>query len=201
MDRVHKAATRLELLALAGAYPWAQARLIVDIGGGTGMLLAGLLKRFPNLHGILFDLPRMIANAAGVLEAHGVIDRCRIVGGDFFEQVPAGGDIYVVKAVVGGWDDDACCRILRTVRRAMRNESRLLIIEPLMDQQFSRGNLVQLHTLVLYGGRDRSLEDYRQLAQASDLALVRTVPRATLSIIELARSNGAATKTKACERL
>jgi hypothetical protein len=84
----------------------------------------------------------MIANAPDVLEAHGVIDRCRMVGGNFFEQIPAGGDIYVVKAVVRGWDDAACCRMLRTVRRAMREDSGLLIIEPLMDLQFSRGTVL-----------------------------------------------------------
>jgi hypothetical protein len=196
MDRVHKAATRLELAALAGAYPWARARLIVDVGGGTGMLLAGLLRRFGNLQGILFDLPRMIANAPGVLEQHGVSARCRMVGGDFFEEVPAGGDVYVLKAVVGGWDDDACCRILETIHRAMRDDSRLLIIEPLMTNQFSRGNLVQLHTLVLYGGRDRSIEDYRQLADACGLSVVAAVPRPTLAIIELARETDAGVEAR-----
>ncbi len=191
MDRMHMAATRLELLTLVRAYPWAGIGSIVDVGGGTGMLLASLLRHFDNLHGILFDLRRMVANAPDVLRQQGVVDRCRIVDGDFFEEVPAGADVYILKAVVGGWDDAACSRILATVRRAMRDDSRLLIIEPLMNEHFSRGNLVQLNTLVLYGGRDRSRGDYQRLAHASGLNISAVIPRPTLSIIELVRNTAA----------
>lgn len=185
MDRAHKAATRVELLMLARAYPWAEVRVIVDVGGGTGMFLAGLLQRFPDLRGTLFDLPRMIANAPQVLDEYGVAGRCSVVAGSFFEQVPSGGDVYVLKAVVGGWDDESCVRILTTVRRAMPAESRLLVIEPVMGAgEFSRGNVVQLQSFVLYGGKDRTLGDYESLFEAAGLKLRRVFPRATLPIIE-----------------
>jgi hypothetical protein len=187
MDRAHQAATRLDLLTLARAYPWSEAQTVIDVGGGTGTFLAGILRRFPRLQGILFDLPRMIANAAEVIEEHGVAERCRVIAGDFFYEVPAGGDVYVLKAVAGGWDDSSCVRLLATVRRAMRLESRLLLIEPVagVEQKFSRGNIVQLHSLVLYGGIYRSVADYRRLADSAGLAIYRVIPRSTLPIIEL----------------
>ena len=188
MDRAHRAATRLELLTLTRAYPWGDQRWIVDVGGGTGMLLAGLLGRFPALQGTLFDLPRMVANAPPVLDDSGVSERCTIVGGDFFQEVPSGGDVYVLKAVVGGWDDDSCQRILINVRRAMRADSRLLIIEPVMGAgaAFSRGNIVQLQSFVLYGGKDRTVEEYQSLSAAAGLRICRIIHRSTLPIIELA---------------
>lgn len=189
MDRAHKAATRVELLTLTRAYPWSEARTIVDVGGGTGMFLAGILERFPHLQGTLFDLARMIANANDVINDYGVAARCELVAGDFFDAVPSGGDLYVLKAIVGGWDDDSCIRILTTVRRAMRADSRLLVIEPVMGvgREFSLGNVVQLQSFVLYGGKDRSIDDYRSLADSAGLEIRRVVPRSTLPIIELVR--------------
>jgi hypothetical protein len=194
MDQAQKAATRVELLTLCRAYSWQNFRTIVDVGGGTGMFLAGLLQRFPNLNGIVFDLPRMIANAGTILQQYGVAGRCRMVGGDFFEAVPAGGDVYVMKAVLGGWDDAASIKILQTVSHAMSPDSRLLVIEPVMGAgpEFSRGNLVQLYTLVLYGGKDRAIEQYRALAAAAGLEVRAVIPRITLPIIEFARKRSEA---------
>jgi hypothetical protein len=186
MDLAHRAATRLDLMTLVRAYPWGNAPTIVDVGGGSGMFLAGLLSRFTELRGTLFDLPRMVVHAPEVLRRHGVEARCEVVGGDFFDKVPAGAALYVLKAVVGGWSDDDCVRILGCVRRAMTPESRLLVIEPVMGagQEFTRGNAVQLHTLVLYGGRDRSLADYQRLGAAAELKLLGMIPRATLPVLE-----------------
>lgn len=187
MDRAHQAATRLEILSLVRSYPWTDVRTLVDVGGGTGTFVAGLLRRVSGLHGTLFDLPRMVDNAPPVLEKHGVADRCTIVGGDFFASVPAGAEVYVMKAVVGGWDDAAVVRILSVVRRAMHPGSRLLLIEPVMGvgKQFRRGNVVQLHSFVLYGGRYRTLDDYRNLVDAAGLQVRQIIVRETLSIIEL----------------
>jgi O-methyltransferase domain len=186
MDRAHRAATRLDVLTLARVYAWADVRTIVDVGGGTGALLAGLLQRFGHLSGILLDLPRMVAGAPEVLAAAGVADRCRIVGGDFFERLPAGADVYVLKAVVGGWDDASVMTILRTVRAAMRRTSRLLVIEPISEAggEFTIGNVVHLQSLVLYGGPDRTREEFARLLGQAGLALARVIPRATLPVME-----------------
>jgi hypothetical protein len=188
MDRAHRAATRLDVLTVVRAYEWPRAGTVVDVGGGTGALVAGLLGRFKSMQAVLFDLPRMVARAGEVLEPAGVGRRCRVVGGDFFVAVPEGGDVYVLKAVLGGWDDAAAGRILGTIRRAMGPASRLLVIEPILDYgaAFTVGNVVHLQSLVLYGGPDRTREDYERLFASSGLALTRVVPRATLPIIEAA---------------
>jgi SAM-dependent methyltransferase/DNA-binding transcriptional ArsR family regulator len=187
MDRIHQAATRLELLTLARAYPWRDTPRVVDVGGGTGTFLAGLLARFRDMQGTLFDLPRMLVNAAPVLARYGVAGRCKLVGGDFFEAIPTDGDLYVLKAVLGGWDDAACLHLLGVVRRALRPENRVLIIEPVMGigRAFGRANILQLHTFVLYGGKVRTLGDYRALADAADMQVQRVIIRPTLSMIEL----------------
>ena len=191
MDRAHQAATRLDLVMLIRAYPWDEIDTIVDVGGGTGTFLGGVLQRFPNIQGTLFDLPRMVANAPAVLAEYGVEDRCIIVPGDFFKEIPKNADVYVLKAVLGGWNDESSIQILNVIRNAMRKDSRLLIIEPVMGigEPFARSNVVQLHSMVLYGGSYRNIEDYHQLAKKSGYVIERIVPRSTLPILELSLSD------------
>lgn len=191
MDRMHQAASRVDLYTLTRAYPWCDFRRIADIGGGTGTFLAGILKHCPGLHGTLFDLERMLERAPEVLARYGVRDRCRILPGDFFRDIPGDHDLYVLKAVLGGWADDAGVRILTGIRRAMPPGSRLLVIEPLMGagSAYARGNLVQLHLLVLYGGRYRSAEEYQDMARRSGLRVSRVIPRSTMPIVEMTISD------------
>jgi len=103
---------------LVGAYDFAPLRLVVDIGGGQGGVLAAILKSHPHLRGILFDLPSVVAGAAPGLEAAGALDRCKIVGGDFFVSVPEGGDAYVLSQVLHDWDDEQATAILQSCHRA-----------------------------------------------------------------------------------
>lgn len=190
MDRAHRAATRIEVLMIARLYDWSKVRLVVDVGGGTGAFLAGLLSTFKEMRGVLFDLPRMVADAGGLLSEAGVADRCEIVGGNFFESVPAGGDVYVLKAVIGGWNDESAVKILRTVRAAMRDDSRLLVIEPILQhgENFTVGNVIHLQSLILYGGPDRTPQDYQRLFAQAGLRITRIVQRATMPVIELLRA-------------
>lgn len=187
MDRVHRASSRIEVAALVRLYEWSRVRSVVDVGGGTGMFLAGLLATFEEMTGVLFDLPRMTARVGSAFVDAGVQARCEIVGGDFFESVPAGGDVYVLKAVVGGWDDASVVRILRTVRAAMRADSKVLVIEPILDFEtgFTVGNIVQLQSMLLYGGPERTMEDYTRLSLEAGLRVSRVIRRATLPILEL----------------
>jgi O-methyltransferase domain len=182
---------RMDLYTLTRAYPWGDFRRIADIGGGTGTFLAGILKQCPAVHGTLFDLERMLERAPEVLALYGVNDRCLISPGDFFHDIPGDHDLYVLKAVLGGWDDDACIRILSGIRRAMPPGSRLLVIEPLMGagSAYARGNLVQLHLLVLYGGRYRSADEYREIARRAGLRVSRVIPRSTMPIVEITISD------------
>src|SRR5262245_1647795 len=111
---------------VAAAYDFSAMRLVVDVGGGRGRLLAAILERNPALRGILFDMPHVIAEARPIVEASGVADRCELVGGSFFEAVPSGADAYVLRGIVPGFDDDRAVGILASCRRAMRADARLL---------------------------------------------------------------------------
>ena len=195
MDRAHQAATRLDLLTLSRVYPWAESRTLFDIGGGTGTFLGGILSRFPDMTGALFDLPRMVENPPGILHQFGVAERCQIVGGNFFSDIPHGGDLYVLKAVVGGWDDEACLKILGKLRQAMNVNSKLLIIEPVATEgtEVYKNNSGQLNSFVLYGGDYRSVDDYKQLAMQSFFRFANFISRPTLSIIELVPEAGCET--------
>jgi O-methyltransferase domain len=186
MDRVQRSGTRIEAIAVAGAYGWATAGLVVDVGGGTGAFLTGLLRRFRRMSGVVFDLPEVVTGAAEVLAAAGVTDRCRVVPGDFFEAVPSGGDVYLLKSVLGAWPDEDAVRLLRNIRTAMPDHGRLLVFEPIMQygDAFTVGNVIHLQTLVLYGGADRALADYEALFARAGFEITRVLQRPTLPLIE-----------------
>jgi len=161
------------------AYDFGPAREIADVGGGHGGLLSILLLAHPHLHGVLIDLPHVAAEARSSLEKSGLIDRCRIHGADFFNTVPGGSDIYLLKSVLHDWDDVGCQQILFHCRQAMKPSSRLLIIERTIGngEEQDRGTIMlDLHMLVMFGGRERSSGEYSKLAAAADLEVKRILP-------------------------
>lgn len=178
--------TRRELQVLLGAYDWATFGTIVDVGGGNGAFLAGLLAAFPSARGILFDQPAAVAGAGRVLAGQGVADRCEVVAGSFLTAVPAGGDAYLLKRVLYDRDDDEAVSVLRTVRAAMGSNSRLLLIEPVLEpgDSFDPGRLYDVLLLVMAGGGSRTLKRLRELFAAADLELTRTLPTRMLPIVE-----------------
>ncbi|MBA2448838.1 MAG: methyltransferase [Chloroflexi bacterium] len=164
--------------AVADAYDLSQSKTIVDVGGGTGAFLAGILQANPWARGVLFDRPNVVAAAGGLLTRAGVADRCDVVAGDFFEAVPGGGDVYILSWIIHDWDDDRGVTILKNCRRAMADNARLLVIEQVIPpgNQPSLGKLYDLHMLVLSGGRERREDEYRALLAAADLQLARIIP-------------------------
>lgn len=183
--------SRLVLRLLMPRYEWASLGTIVDVGGGTGAFLAGLLARHRRLRGVLLDLPHVVAGAPAVLEAAGVADRCEVVAGSFFDGVPAGADTYLLKTILHDWPDDDARSLLASVRRAMRPDSRLVLLEALLAPGDAPeiGRLLDLHSLVLVEGPDRDLDDLRRLLAGAGLELRRTVPTDTLSILEAWRAD------------
>jgi len=164
--------------AVADTYDFAPFRTVVDVGGGYGTLLAAILRNNPDARGILFDQPHVIAGADGLLTAAGVADRCAMVGGDFFAAVPEGGDAYVLAQILHDWDDDRCMTILRQCRRAIPSHGKLLVVElvlPPGEEPFF-GKWLDLHMLVMVGGRERTAAEYGTLFQATGFQLVRVVP-------------------------
>jgi SAM-dependent methyltransferase len=183
--------TRLAAIAVAAAYDFAPLRTVVDVGGGNGTLLIGILKANPHLHGVVFDQPHAAERARKQIAESGLAERCGAVGGDFFREVPNGADAYILKHVIHDWTDDRAVTILKNCRRAMENDGRVLIVEgvypPRIDASLaSRGAAANdVNMLVNTGGRQRSEAEFRALYNAAGFKLLRIIPtQARVSVIE-----------------
>jgi hypothetical protein len=164
--------------SIPAAYDFSTSRLVVDVGGGQGALIAEILAEYPQPTGLVFDQPHVVAGASGVLAAAGVQKRCQVVGGSFFESVPRGGDTYILQHVLHNWTDERCEAILRNCRAAMDAASVLLVVENIMpDDSDPTEHLVMLdlHMMVMLGGRERTRSEYRSLLRSTGLDLVRSV--------------------------
>src|SRR5688500_9548240 len=120
--------------AIAEAYDFSRSETVVDVGGGDGTVLAAILDRYPHLRGIVLDQPHLMEDAWRAAARHGVDRRTRVVGGDFFESVPAG-DVYVLKTILHDWDDTRAACILERCRDGMSTRGRVLIVEPLLPER------------------------------------------------------------------
>jgi predicted O-methyltransferase YrrM len=186
-DRFMQSLTRLVLRSVLGRYPWEQLESIVDVGGGNGTFLAGLLARNGSIRGVLVDLPHVAAGAAAVLDAAGVADRCEVIAGDFFTRLPAGADGYVLKLILHDWDDEQAIRILHAVRAAMRPDSRLLILDAVVPpgDSFDPAKALDVQMLALTGGRERTQEEIEELLAATGLGLREIIRTVTLPILDV----------------
>ena len=176
---------------ILAAYDFSPWQTIVDVGGGNGILLAAILTAYPALRGILLDQPHVVAAAAARLQAAGVADRCQLVGGDFFAAAPRGGDGYLLRAILHDWDDGQCVAILRTCHQAMPAHAKLLIVEGLI-QPANRPDLtklVDINMLVMAGGQERTVEEFRALLARAGFALTQVIATTgDTSIIEAAKA-------------
>src|SRR5207247_6021658 len=123
-------------------------RRIVDVGGGRGGLLAEILKIYPSVKAVLFDQPQVVENPE-YLRAAGVLDRCEVVGGNFFESVPEGGDAYVLKRIMESWNDDTSVGILKRCRDAVVDGGRVIVVEGVVALcgEFARANTYALRSM------------------------------------------------------
>src|SRR4051794_28792609 len=128
-DRAMADLTRRAHHATLAAFDFSPFGTVVDVGGGNGALLVALLRAHPDMRGVLMDLPQTIATAERAIADAGVASRCEAVAGSFFDGVPAGGDAYVLRAVLHDWDDERALAILRAVRRAAAGAATLVVIE------------------------------------------------------------------------
>ena len=182
--------TEMQIPAIVDAYDFSRFRSVVDVGGGHGRLLSAILKANPQMRGTLFDRSEVI-EAAHELERTGVAGRAEKVGGDFFEGLPKGHDLYVLKTVVHHWNDELAVAILAKCREAMADLARLVLIESVVPgpNQAHASKLQDLNMLVLsHGGRERTAGDYRTLVERAGLTFMTIVPtRSPLSLIEARR--------------
>jgi SAM-dependent methyltransferase len=147
---------------------WESVRTVVDVGGGTGALLAEILRVRPNVRGILVDLPATVARSGELLRAAGVAERVTTVGQSFFEPLPAGADLYLLKSVLSDWPDREAISILTRCSDAARPSGRVVLLSG-VSPDASGGPSPALLMMVLVGGRERSLSEFREMARAAGL--------------------------------
>jgi O-methyltransferase domain/Dimerisation domain len=178
---------RQENAALIAAYDW-WPDTIIDVGGGQGSLLAAILGHAQNARGVLFEAPHVTETAAILIEQAGLTDRCGVVSGDFFEGLPANGNLYLMRRIVHGWSDDRARAILRNCRVAVREDGRLLVVEHVLaaGNAPSWGKLLDVQQLILSaGGRERTEAEYADLLNSAGFRLERIIPTtSTASLIE-----------------
>jgi hypothetical protein len=179
--------TRRTNRSILEAFDFSPFRTLVDVGGGLGTFVAGVLAAYPSLQGILFDRPHVLAEADDLLRDAGVADRCRVVTGSFFDSVPEGGDAYVLKSVLHDWGDDDSTTILRACRRAIGPDGRLLVVERIAGRpnEGAETKFSDLNMLVMPGGRERTLEEFAVLFEAAGFRLEGETPTASgFSVVE-----------------
>ena len=173
--------------AILESYDFSDIGTVVDVGGGEGALLAAILAVNSRTRGILFDQPHVVRTAATILEEAGVAERCEVVTGSFFDAVPAGGDAYILTRILHDWDDTSASRILRSCREAIADTGKLCVV----DWVIRPGNdpdpakYMDLHVLVMLGGRERTADELGRLFAEAGFCLTRIVPTSSgLSVVE-----------------
>lgn len=158
--------------AVARAFEFGDAAVVADIAGGAGSLLAGILRAHPHLRGILFDQPSVLERELEV-HADDLDGRCDVRGGSFFESVPAGADVYMLKAILHDWEDPEARSILRSIRGVIPGDGALLVIERVVGSpnEDLESRLSDLHMLLVPGGRERTRPEWTQLLSSGGFRL------------------------------
>jgi hypothetical protein len=175
--------------AALDAYDFGELGVLVDIAGGRGEVLIQTLRRYPRARGVLFDVERVVEPARARFAAAGLHDRVDIVAGDFFTDVPPGGDVYLMKHIIHDWDDDRAGVILRNIHRAVANRrgGKVVLIESVLQSgnDPDLGKVVDLEMLAMAGGRERTGEEFAALFAANGFELTKIVPtQSPASVIE-----------------
>lgn len=170
--------TRQMLGLVPRHYDFSSMSAVVDVGGGEGELLLDILKHAPAAHGVLFDQPHVVERAAQRIKEAGLSDRCTVIGGNFFDTIPPGADVYVMKMILHDWDDDRARVILGACRQAMGPDSRLLLVErvlpaaPPYPLEPFMGDMTMMLEL---GSWERTDAEWRDLLASAGLHLARII--------------------------
>ena len=173
--------------AVVKAYDFSGIASIADVGGGHGTLIAAILKQWPRMTGVIHELPQVAEGARQAIGNAGLADRCEIVGGDFFQSVPAGCDAYILRWIIHDWDHDRALTILRNCRRAMAETGRLLLVEAIITpgDDLHPGKLLDFVMLTGLGGQERTEAEYAELLREAGFRLNRIVPTDShMSVVE-----------------
>ena len=174
--------------ALVAAAPFGSFQLVIDVGGSFGSLVKLLLSQQPDAHGVVFDRPEIAEEAARRwADSSDDAGRLKAIGGDFFESVVEGGDLYLLKQILHDWQDEQCLVILRNIRNAMPTHGRVAIVEMVLPDDGSAhpGWVYDLMMMVTMGGRERTTGEYRELLEQAGFRIERVIPTGSaLSVIE-----------------
>jgi hypothetical protein len=171
--------------AILARYNFSQHSHVIDVGGGNGRLLADVLGNYHALRGTLFDLDHVARRAGALFEREGLAARVTCVSGNFLEQVPSDGDLYILKNILHDWDDERALAILGACRKAMSDNSRLLVVESVLQpgNEPGLGKLMDMNMLVIHGGLERTEAEYAALLRQSGFVLAKV--RVTGSVVDL----------------
>jgi O-methyltransferase domain len=158
-------------------YDLSGVHLILDVGGGSGDWLLGILRAYPQAHGVLFDQEHVIEDVSRILSKNLEGERLRFVGGSFLDSVPDGGDVLMIKYCLHNWSDTDCHRILVNCRQSMQAHSRLLVIENMypgsVTSKDAKPIMTDLHMMAVLGGKERTFAEYEKLGEGAGLRLER----------------------------
>jgi hypothetical protein len=175
--------------AVLKAYDFAGVNVLVDVAGGHGGVLTAVLQAYPQMRGILFDLEHVVAGARLRIESLGLKDRCQVVVGDFFTEVPAGGDVYLMKHIIHDWDDKRSLTILKNIHRALAGKpnGKVILLESVIEPGNSPdlGKLIDLEMLMMTSGKERTAGEFASLFAEGGFELTRIVrTESPLCVIE-----------------
>ena len=179
--------SRFAAAAVLEAYDFSDVKTLMDVGGGNGSLALAILEKHPDMRGKVADLPYMRDQAHAGIQAAGAAGRCGFEACDFFQSVPKGADLHVLKFILHDWTDEECVRILQRCREALAPGGRLLAVEMLVPEEIRPDfvMLMDLNMLVCTGGRERTQEEFGRLFERSGFRLSRVVPTKTpFSLLE-----------------
>ncbi|MCP4627772.1 MAG: methyltransferase [bacterium] len=164
--------------AAVDAYDFSDFNSICDVGGGQGSFLIHLLTNYPHINGVVADLPGAIAAAERAIAKAGLQDRCKAIHYDFLKEAPPACNAFLLVNVLHDWENETCCRILKNISQTMNADSRLLVVEYLIEPGpgFSVAKLLDLEVLVMGGGRERTVDEYKDLLSSVGLAVSRVIP-------------------------
>ena len=173
--------------AVIEAYDFNGIDTLVDVAGGHGAVLTGILQKYPSMKGVLFDLDHVIEGAKPQIAAQGLSARVSTASGDFFKSVPSGGDAYIMKHIIHDWDDEKASTILENIRKVLPKGGRVILIESVIPagNEPGLGKIIDLEMLVMPGGRERTEQEFRALFDRAGFRLARVVhTKSPLSVVE-----------------
>jgi len=159
------------------AFDFSDIKRLVDVGGGRGALMNAILSKYEDMEGVVFDRPQVVAGEAQFAKSEKVRQRLQFVGGDFFQSVPESG-AYIMSAILHDWADEPAIKILQTIHKSAAEGARLLIVDYVVqkDNALHRSKILDIHMMVVAGGKERTEEEWAELLEKGGFKLVRTLP-------------------------